>query len=258
MKRLAQLEAAREAGEPVDPRWFASLRSFRSRLRWHCHFMQKLEDEPAIERVELCRAYEGLRDVVPDAERLAAFAEGRTGYPFVDACLRSAAATGWLTFRMRAMVMSFAAYHLWLDWRPVGDVLARWWTDYEPGIHWPQCQMQSGVTGINAIRIYNPVKQALDHDPEGRFTRTWVPELSAVPLDYLHTPHAMPALVRDMCGVVIGRDYPAPIVDNEVAMRSARDRLWAVRRAPGTREAAHATYVRHGSRKEPFRVRPLG
>ena len=258
MARLAQLAAMREAGEPVDPRWAGSITSFRARIRWHCHFMQKMEDEPAIEWASVCPAYEGLRDRVhPDPERLAAYVAGRTGYPLVDACLRCAAATGWLPFRMRAMVMAFAAYHLWLDWRPAGLVLARWWLDYEPGIHWPQCQMQSGVTGINAIRIYNPIKQSYDQDPDGRFIRAWIPELAAVPLDYLHEPHRMPPLVQQMCGVVVGRDYPAPIVDNVTAMRAARDRIWAVRRAPGTRDAAHAVYVRHGSRAEPFARRPI-
>lgn len=258
VRRLEELRALAADGAEVDPRWARSIASFRSRLRWHCHFMQKLEDEPALEETTMCGAYAGVRDEEGvDAERLAAFERGRTGYPLVDACLRCAAVTGWLPFRMRAMVMAFAAYHLWLHWRPAGLVLARWWLDYEPGIHWPQCQMQSGVTGINAIRIYNPVKQSHDQDPDGAFIRAWVPELAAVPHDYLHEPHTMPPMVQAMCGVVAGRDYPLPIVDNATAMREARDRLWAVRRAPGTRDAAHAVYRRHGSRAEPFAKRPV-
>ncbi|MFD1808591.1 FAD-binding domain-containing protein [Gemmobacter lanyuensis] len=104
--------------------------------------MQKLEDDPQIERSALHRAADRLRET--DASRLAAWEAGQTGFPFLDACLRYLRATGWLNFRMRAMVMATGSYHLWLDWRDTGAILARRFTDYEPGIHWPQVQMQSG------------------------------------------------------------------------------------------------------------------
>lgn len=256
--RLQQLSAQAADGVPVDPRWRTSIASFRSRLRWHCHFMQKLEDQPRIEFDSMCDAFIGMRDEQRvDEERLAAWHEGRTGYPLIDACMRAVHATGWLPFRMRAMVVSFASYHLWLHWRFTAPLLARQFLDYEPGIHYSQFQMQSGVTGINAIRIYNPVKQALEHDPDGRFIRTWVPELSTVPLSALAEPHRMPPMLQAMCGVIIGEHYPAPVVDNVTAMRAARDRVWAVRRAPGTREAARRVYDRLGSRKEPFSRRDV-
>ena len=171
--------------------------------------------------------------------------------------MRSVRVTGWLPFRMRAMVMSFASYHLWLHWRFTGVLLARHFLDFEPGIHYSQCQMQSGVTGINAIRIHNPVKQALEHDADGTFIRQWVPELAAVPLAALAEPHTMPPMLQPMYGVQIGVDYPLPIVNNLEAMRAARDRIWAVRRAPGTREAARRVYDRLGSRKEPFSRRDV-
>ena len=103
--------------------------------------------------------------------RLAAWEAGETGLPFVDACMRYLRATGWLNFRMRSMLVAVASYHLWLDWRATGPHLARQFTDYEPGIHWPQVQMQSGTTGMNTVRIYNPVKQGRDQDPAGVFTR---------------------------------------------------------------------------------------
>ncbi len=256
--RLQQLDQARSEGNTQDPRWRASIASFRSRLRWHCHFMQKLEDQPRLEFETMCDAYVGLRDESQvDQRLLQAWHDGQTGYPLIDACMRSVRATGWLPFRMRAMVMSFASYHLWLHWRFTGVLLARHFLDFEPGIHYSQCQMQSGVTGINAIRIYNPVKQALEQDPDGTFIRKWVPELAALPLEALAEPHRMPTMLQQMYGVSIGVTYPLPIVDNVEAMRRARDRVWAVRRAPGTREAARRVYDKLGSRKEPFSRRDV-
>jgi len=224
--------------------WAGSLRSFQSRLAWRDHFIQKLEDEPALEHRCLHPAYEGLRPAVPDRARLDAWAAGETGLPFVDACMRSLRATGWLNFRMRSMVMAVASYHLWLDWRASGPVLARYFTDYEPGIHWPQVQMQSGTTGINTIRIYNPVKQGRDQDPDGAFTRRWVPELADVPDAFLQEPWCWPA-----AGRVLGRAYPEPVVDPAAAARAARQSVWAVRGQEGFHDRATALVARHGSRK---------
>lgn len=255
---LARIETLTNGDMTVSTRqsWRASIHSFRTRLRWHCHFMQKLEDWPQLDSQTMCEAYASLRAPARDDDaRLEAWTHGQTGYPLVDACMRAVRVTGWLPFRMRAMVMSFASYHLWLDWRLTAPWLARHFVDFEPGIHYPQCQMQSGVTGINAIRIYNPVKQATDHDPAGAFIHEWVPELRAIPAPMVHEPHSMPVMLQQMYGVRVGFHYPAPIVDNALAMREARDRVWAVRGAPGTRAAAKRVYDALGSRKEPFHRR---
>jgi len=206
------------------------LYSFSGRLRWHCHFMQKLEDEPAIEWRNFARSHDGLRPgdgpplTAQDQDRLAAWYEGRTGFPMVDACMRQLQATGWLNFRMRALLVSFAAYHLWLHWRAPGLHLARQFLDFEPGIHWSQMQMQSGTTGINTLRIYSPTKQALEHDPGGHYRRLWLPEWGT-------------------------SAYPAPIVDEAAMLKQAKERLYGLRRKPQSADEAQRIQQRHGSRK---------
>jgi deoxyribodipyrimidine photo-lyase len=226
-----------------------ALRGFAGRLRWHCHFMQKLEDEPGIEFNNFARACDGLREDDFNQEHFAAWCAGQTGYPMVDACMRSLKATGWLNFRMRAMLVSFSSYHLWLHWREPGLFLARQFLDFEPGIHWSQMQMQSGTTGINTLRMYSPTKQAQDQDPEGIFIRRWVPELARVPLPYLAKPWMMDVSVQRMAGCIIGVDYPAPIVDDKVALKLAKDRLYGLRQTSAARSEASGVHARHGSRK---------
>lgn len=246
-REVAQAAAARQREEKgTRDGWGGSLKSFQARLAWRDHFMQKLEDEPALERQCLHSAYEGMRPKTPDPARLQAWQAGETGLPFVDACMRYLAATGWLNFRMRSMVMAVASYHLWLDWRATGLHLARQFTDFEPGIHWPQVQMQSGTTGMNTVRIYNPVKQGRDQDPTGAFTRRWVPELSTVPDEYLQEPWRWSG-----AGSLLDRHYPAPLVDVMEAARRARERVWAVRRSNSFRSEASRVIEKHASRKDP-------
>jgi deoxyribodipyrimidine photo-lyase len=256
-RRLAQLgEPARLATEGISAEdaelWRGSIKSFLSRLSWHCHFIQKLEDEPAIESMCMARSCEDLRDGLDAdiaAARLAAWQQGRTGYPMVDACMRALVATGWINFRMRAMLVSFASHHLWLDWRLFAPWLGRQFLDYEPGIHYPQIQMQSGTTGINTLRIYSPRKQVEDHDPSGVFIRRWVPELAAVPDEYLAEPETMPPLFQAMIQCRIGVDYPTPIVEHRAAYRFAQERLYGLRATSEARAEAKAVFQKHGSRK---------
>jgi deoxyribodipyrimidine photo-lyase len=247
--RTVHQAAERVMASTPDQDLARDLRAWSGRLRWHCHFMQKLESEPAVEFHNFSRVCDGLREGTFNEAHFAAWCEGRTGYPMVDACMRSLRATGWLNFRMRAMLVSFASYHLWLHWRETGLFLARQFLDFEPGIHWSQMQMQSGTTGINTLRMYSPAKQAREHDPQGLFIRRWVPELARVPLPYLAEPWTMPPSVEHLAGCVIGKDYPAPIVDEKSALQQAKERLYGLRRQDAARLQADAVQARHGSRK---------
>jgi deoxyribodipyrimidine photo-lyase len=229
-----------------------ALRGFAGRLRWHCHFMQKLEDEPAIEFENFSRSSDGLRRTeygAEDTRRFTAWCEGKTGYPMVDACMRSLVATGWLNFRMRAMLVSFASYHLWLHWRQTGIFLARQFLDFEPGIHWSQMQMQSGTTGINTLRIYSPTKQARDQDPDGLFIRKWCPELAHVPLPLLAEPWKMTLFEQEEAHCTLGVDYPFPVVDEKTALKFAKDQLYGVRKTDEAKQESKAIMNKHGSRK---------
>ena len=251
--RQEALRAMLSAGEPLDRRWSGALASFQARLRWHCHFMQKLEDEPRIEFENFNPVYDGLREAFTESEegqqRLEAWRQGRIGFPMVDACLRAVRATGWLNFRMRALVMSVASYHLWLHWRPTAIHLARCFLDFEPGIHFSQAQMQSGTTGINTVRIYSPTRQALEQDPKGVFIRRWVPELAGVPDVFLAEPWRMTRSQQEAARCVIGVDYPAPRVDPRRSVIEAKERIARVRSSIAAREASRRVYLRHGSRK---------
>jgi deoxyribodipyrimidine photo-lyase len=239
--RRQQLLAMPSAERPTG--YLQSLKSFEGRLHWHCHFIQKLESEPEMEWRHVHRGFTGMRNegelTDEESRKLHAWATGHTGYPFIDACMRSLIATGWLNFRMRAMMMSFASYQLWLPWQKSGMHLARLFTDYEPGIHWSQCQMQSGVTGINTVRIYNPVKQSQDQDSAGHFIKRWVPELRGVEAAFIHEPWASfnpPA------------NYAAPIVELQSATREAKEKIYGWKNRPGIRETAAKVYDKHGSR----------
>lgn len=256
MRTVLQATRSRVAGlggEGAERQWRRSLRSFESRLHWHCHFIQKLESDPRIENENFVRAFDTLRPAELDRVRFDAWRTGRTGYPMIDAVMRCLQGTGWINFRMRSMVVSFSGYHLWQHWKEPALHLARMFIDYEPGIHYSQMQMQSGTTGINTLRIYSPTKQAIDQDPKGVFIRRWVPELAGVPDGFIHEPVRMPMGVQREAGCVIGRDYPVPIVDHLEAVRAAKERFTVFRGLDATREQARAVNEKHGSRKSGLR-----
>jgi len=248
MREVVQHTRAHMASLPPQAsRHLAGLSAFVSRLYWHCHFIQKLESEPAIEWRNMHRGYDDLREQNFNQEHFEALKNARTGWPMVDACVTMLRETGWLNFRMRAMLVSVAAYPLWLDWRPVGEWLATQFLDYEPGIHWSQLQMQSGTTGINATRVYNPIKQAKDHDPQGLFVRRWLPRMRSVSETWLFEPWLSPDYVKNISATT--HTVLLPVVDLGTATRISKQRLHERRRDPEVRAGKSTVVKKHASRK---------
>jgi len=235
--RMEELLELKEAGDPDAGKWRMSLRSFMSRLHWRDHFIQRLETEPQMEFQALNPAYENLEyDNRPDF--LEAWENGMTGYPMVDACIRCLRATGFVNFRMRAMLTSFACHGLHLSWKLIDHPMAKLYTDYEPGIHISQLQMQAGVVGINTLRIYSPTKQIIDQDPETVFIKKWIPELRNFSPKEIIAHEENPL-----------EGYPAPIIERKEANTEMRRRVYAVRKIEGYRDIAQKVYEKHGSRK---------
>ena len=237
------VKKARAKNAFYDTSWARAYRSFEGRLHWNWHFIQKLEDEPEIEFKNMHPSYDGLiRD--DDVKKYTSWISGQTGFPMVDASMRALIQTGWLNFRMRAMVMSFASYHLWLDWRMTSKGLAQLFTDFEPSIHYSQAQMQSGTTGINSIRIYNPIKQSQDQDPKAIFIRKYIPEIAHLPNDIIHTPWKAHN---------VNLKYPHPSIDETVARKEAASKIFEIRKSAIHKTEAKQVFTKHGSRKKPRR-----
>ncbi len=180
-----------------------------------------------------------------------AIESAQTGIPFIDGVIRQLQATGWVNFRARATLVSFVVNTCMQPWQGrFAHWLARIFTDYEPGIHYPQLQMQSGTMGINTIRIYNPIKQLQDKDTDGAFVTTWLPELARLPQYLQAEPWKISYMESIEYDFVLGRDYPHPIVDVESANRKAREVLYTLKKTidPGEKRQM---IERHASRKKP-------
>ena len=218
--------SARELEARVARRQSRAAASFRRQLCWRDFYAHVLLHHPDNARQEF-RA--NLRELAwdDDDERLAAWQEGRTGYPLVDAGMRHLRARGWMPNRARLVVGSFLTKDLHLDWRLGEAHFMRYLIDGDEASNNGNWQWIAGV-GVDPQpayrRLYNPARHQERFDPDGEYVRRWVPELRDVPDRRLAEPWTMTAEEQQAAGCVLGRDYPAPIVDHLVERRESLER----------------------------------
>jgi deoxyribodipyrimidine photo-lyase len=221
-----------------------SIDAFISRLRWQSHFIQKFEMEHTMEKESINKGFQKLKKEVSEKYQ-EAWKTGNTGFPLIDAAMRCLNETGYLNFRMRALVVSFFTHNLWQPWQDASKHLSQMSLDFEPGIHFPQLQMQAGETGTNMLRIYNPVKNSLEHDPDASFIKEWVPELKHLELPFIHQPYLMTELDQVFNNFTLGKDYPLPIVDLKETRKKASDVLWSMRKSNSVKKESLRILKKH-------------
>ena len=197
---------------------------YRQELAWRDFYAYVLVHHPQVARHEFRPKLAEL-EWSDDAEALEAWKAGRTGYPVVDAGMRQLAACGWMHNRARMIVASFLTKDLHLDWRLGEAHFMHHLIDGDLASNNGGWQWTAG-TGTDPhefTRVFNPMLQQRRFDPDGEYVRRWVPELARVPVERLATPWEMPEAEQEAYGCMIGRDYPAPIVDHAQERRRAID-----------------------------------
>ncbi|QST00513.1 deoxyribodipyrimidine photo-lyase [Pontibacillus sp. ALD_SL1] len=191
------------------------LKAFNSKLEEHCRSIQWIEDHPQFACNSGNPSFDPSREVWEEGfER---WSRGETGLPIIDAAMRALIKTGWLNFRSRAMLLSFACHTLRMNWQEPAEYLAGLFVDYEPGIYYKQVHLVVSPESSKRVRLYDPVKEGKKNDPEGRFVRQYIPELKHVPDQYIHEPWKYDGFFH--------LDYYGPIVDVGRANRHVKTRM---------------------------------
>lgn len=232
--RSAWWSAYQSRERAPDEQARSSIQAWLNELVWREFYISVLFEFPHVLRDSLRQEFQFF-DWEDDPAALAAWQQGLTGYPAVDAAMRQLAAEGWISNRARMLVASFLTKDLLLDWR-LGE---RWFfeqlIDGDPAANNGGWQWSAG-TGTDAapyFRVFNPVLQGERYDPGGHWVRTWVPELRRVPDRFVHRPWEMPEELQRASGCRIGRDYPRPIVNHGAARARALARYRAARYRAG-------------------------
>jgi deoxyribodipyrimidine photo-lyase len=162
----------------------------------------------------------------------AAWCDGRTGYPLVDAAMAQINQSGYMHNRLRMVVASFLTKDLGIDWRRGERYFAEHLNDYELASNNGGWQWASS-TGCDAqpwFRIFNPVSQSRKFDPQGRFILKYLPQLARLPLEALHAPWTASPIELEAAGITLDRDYPAPIVAHDEARERTLQRYSVVKK----------------------------
>jgi len=223
--------------------------AFMSRLRWQSHFIQKFEMECRMEFEAVNKGFLTLEQPINE-NYVESWKSGTTGYPLVDASINCVKQTGYLNFRMRAMITSFLTHHLFQHFTTGAAWLARQFLDFEPGIHYGQFQMQAGFTGTNTVRVYSPTKNANDHDPDAAYIKKYLPVLASLPTHLALEPWNITPMEEKLYSFNYGTDYPKRIVDIKETRKYALKQLYGHRKNERTKLEKERILRKHTIRRK--------
>lgn len=236
---LKKIEELKYLDTNFAKKYISQIDFFLARIHWQSHFIQKLESQPEIEFKNLYQKFDQIRNQA-DQKIIDDFFNAKTGIPYIDACMICLKNTGWINFRSRACMVSYICNTMLQPWQSISHKLACLFTDYEPGIHYSQIQMQAGTTGINTIRMYNPIKQSQQKDPYGLFIKKWIPIFKNIDIKYIHEPWLSPEKIP----------WYEKVIDIASLNKYAKDLIWWIKNDDKKSQVLKKIYEKHGSRKK--------